>query len=219
MDRGMVHMGNIYHLFYTNALATCICHCIYSLIAAWICRLICGISWQIEGKENIPLTPCTVASNHQSTWETFYLQTLFTPQATVLKQELFKIPFFGWALRTLKPIAIDRNNPKQAMKHMNKQGKHALDNGLWVMIFPEGTRHNWPEIGRYTRGAATLALKADTPVLPVVHNAGKYWPNKKWLKTPGKIVIKIGKPITTEGRTAKAISEELEAWTQDNLPV
>jgi len=191
----------------------------YSFIVVWLCRLICGIRWRIEGRENIPKVPCSVAANHQSTWETFFLQCLFTPQATVLKQELLKVPFFGWALKALNPISIDRNNRRDAMKTINTRGAEALHNGLWVMSFPEGTRQPWPTLGRYARGAATLASKADTPLLPIVHNAGHYWPNKKWLKTPGEIIIRIGPIIVTADKTVKAINDELEAWSRSNNPV
>ncbi len=189
----------------------------YGLVVAWMCRLICGIRWRIEGKEHIPDSPCVVASNHQSTWETFYLQLLFTPQATITKKELLKIPVFGWAFQTLKPIAIDRGDPRRAMRQIHQQGMNALKNQYWVVIFPEGTRYNWPEIGRYTRGAATLAANVDVPILPIVHNAGCFWPNKKWLKKPGEIIMRIGPPINTKERSAKEINDELENWTKTNM--
>lgn len=189
----------------------------YGLVVSWLCRFICGIRWRIEGKDNIPNSPCVVASNHQSTWETFYLQLLFTPQATIIKQELLKVPFFGWAFRTLKPVAINRNDPRQAMRQIQQQGVKALHNQFWVAVFPEGTRYNWPEIGRYTRGAAALASKANVPVLPIVHNAGRYWPNKKWLKVPGEIVVRVGALIETKERSVKEINDELENWTQANM--
>ena len=189
---------------------------VYGVFVSYLCRFVCGVRWRVEGRKNIPDEPCVVASNHQSTWETAYLQTLFTPQATVLKKELFKLPFFGWALRTLKPIAIDRNDPREAMRQMNIQGSKALKNKLWVLVFPEGTRFNWPNLGRYTRGAATIASKAEVPILPVVHDAGRYWPNKKWLKIPGEIVVRIGPAIQTKGRTTKEVNDELEAWANAN---
>ncbi len=190
---------------------------VYGFVVPWLCRLICGVRWRVEGKENIPNEACVVAANHQSSWETFYLQFLFTPQATVLKQELLKLPFFGWALKSIRTIAINRNDPRQAMKQMNEQGVKAIKDGYWVMVFPEGTRQKWPTLGRYMRGASTLALKAEVAVLPVVHNAGQFWPGKQWLKTPGEIVVKIGKPISVKGRTAKEVNEELKAWSQENL--
>ena len=190
----------------------------YSSVVIWACKWICGLSWKIEGKENIPEKACVVASNHQSTWETLFLQTIFTPQATVLKKELLKIPFFGWALRTLDPISINRQDPKKAIKQMNVQGKVSLNKNRWVMVFPEGTRYSCKNLGRYTRGAATLALKSNVSVLPIVHNAGKFWPNKKWLKKPGEITLRIGPLISSTNATAKEINDKLVLWSKENLP-
>ena len=163
-----------------------------------LCRLICGISWEVTGKEHIPDRACVVVSNHQSTWETFFLQTLLSPQTQVIKQELLQIPFFGWAMKTIGPIAINRKNARQALEQVREQGKAALEKGIWVLIFPEGTRTPPGTLGKFSRGGAGLAKAAAVDILPVAHNAGTCWPNKTWLKHPGVIQVNIGPVIRTE---------------------
>ena len=172
-----------------------------------LCRLICGISWQVKGREHIPDHPCVVISNHQSTWETFFLQTLLSPQTQVIKQELLQIPFFGWALKTTGPIAINRNNARRALEQVREQGKSALENGVWVLIFPEGTRTPSGSLGKFSRGGAGLAKTALVDVLPVAHNAGTYWPNKSWLKNPGTIQVEICPVISTEHLSVAEVND------------
>ena len=149
-----------------------------------LCHIICGVQWNIEGKNNISAIPCVIASNHQSAWETFFLQYLFAPQATILRKNLLNIPFFGWGLRRCRPIAIGRSNPYSDMHHISIDGCAALKEKFWVVIFPEGTRTTWPNIKHYSRSATALALKAHLPILPIVHNAGCFWPKNTWIKRP-----------------------------------
>lgn len=124
----------------------------WATVAMGLARLTCGIKYEVHGKENIPDAPCVMISNHQSTWETFFLQTLFSPQAPVLKKELLKIPFFGWTLRLIKPIAINRNDPRAALNDVVEQGTAALHDNRWVLIFPEGTRNPNGQLGKFSRG-------------------------------------------------------------------
>lgn len=182
-----------------------------------LCRLIVGIRWEVQGRENIPDTPCVLISNHQSTWETFFFQTLITPQTQVIKKSLLSIPFFGWAFSLTKPIAIDRNNPRKSLHQIAVQGKHAIDQGIWVLIFPEGTRNPNGKLGKFSRGAITLARKAECNVLPIAHNAGTCWPNNTWIKKPGTIRIHIGKEMAVIDKTPALITEESRNWIEQEI--
>lgn len=185
-------------------------------VALILIRVICGIRWKVEGKEHIPKQGCVVISNHQSTWETFYLQTIFSPQSAVIKEELLDIPFFGWAFRFLDPIAINRSDRRAAMHQLIEQGTRFLKLGNSVLIFPEGTRQDWPNLGKFSLGGAMLAKKAEVDVVPVVHNAGHCWPNRTWLKTPGTITVKIGPPITSSDKSTTRLSRQVYEWIAEN---
>lgn len=176
-----------------------------------------GLRYEIEGLENLPKQPCVVLAQHQSTWETFFLTTLFCPLAHVVKRELFKVPVFGWAIASFRPIAIDRSNPREALKQVAKMGKKRLQQGCWVLIFPEGTRMPPGQMGKFTRSGAALAAGGGQAVLPIAHNAGKFWPKEGWAKYPGTIRVRIGPPMYAEGEGPRAIaglSARAEAWVQ-----
>lgn len=184
-------------------------------ITGWL-RLCCGVHCVVEGRENIPQQPCVVVSNHQSTWETFYLARLFQPVCAVLKKELTYIPFYGWSIRLLKPIIIDRSRKQNALKQVLVQGMARLHEGLHVMIFPEGTRVAPGEIKSHFAGGALLAIKAGVQIVPVVHNAGRCWPARRLEKFPGTITLRIGTPITVgPGDDAKAVTQSIEAWMRE----
>ncbi len=169
------------------------------------------------GLENLPNTPSVILSKHQSAWETIAFQTIFPPQAWVLKRELLWIPFFGWGLAATRPIAIDRSQGVRALDSVVKQGIQRIEEGRWVVVFPEGTRTAPGEKGRYNPGGAMLASKAQVPVVPVAHNAGEFWPRRGFIKKPGTITVSIGPPIETKGRKAKQINAEAEAWTENEV--
>ena len=190
---------------------------VWGIVAIYLCRLITGIRWEVTGRENIPDTPCVLVSNHQSTWETFFLQTLFSPQTQVVKKSLLGIPFFGWAFRLIKPIAIDRDNPRRSLQQIVEQGKLALEHKVWVLIFPEGTRNEHGKLGSFSRGGVNLARKSGCDILPIAHNAGCYWPNSSWVKKPGTIHIHIGCAISTEGKTPAEVNNESRQWIKDAL--
>lgn len=179
----------------------------------WFCltwlRWTCGIRHRVEGLERVPDTPCIILCRHESTWETLFLQQLFQPQATLIKRELLHIPFFGWAFRTLRPIAIDRNQQRKALRTLIEQGRHRLDDGIWVALFPEGTRMPRGEIGRLQPGGAALAAATGAPVLIVAHDAGRYWPAHAFRKNPGEVRVLIGEPIVAGGRSTKEIQADL----------
>lgn len=184
----------------------------FNCYALWLARVVCGIRYRYVGLENIPDTPCVVVSNHESAWETYMTGLLFRPQATVLKQELMKIPFFGWALRPMNPIALDRSKPAAALKQLLREGEDRLQSGCWIVIFPEGTRIRPGQIGKYNKGAAMLAVRAGVPVLPLAHNAGQCWPPGQLSKMPGLVTVMIGEPISTQGKTTQEVHEALESW-------
>ena len=145
-------------------------------------RAICGLRWRIEGAEHIPRRSHIFFSKHQSTWETLALVVFLPPQVHVLKRELFKIPFFGWGLASLRPIGIDRKAGRNAVEQVKRQGRERLASGRCVMIFPEGTRVLPGQTSRYRMGGAILAADTGVPVIPIAHNAGEYWPRHSFIK-------------------------------------
>lgn len=175
--------------------------------ATWLAKVVVGIRYEITGLENIPQQPCVILAKHQSTWESFFLCGFFKPLSQVVKRELLYVPFFGWAMAMLKPIAIDRSNPKAALKQLAKLGHKRLGQGAWVLVFPEGTRIPPGQIGKFSRGGASLAVNAQLPVLPIAHNAGEFWPKRGWSKTPGTIQVVIGPLMYAQGTGPRAIAE------------
>ena len=182
---------------------------------SWSLRVFCGIDYKVSGLENIPGSPCVVVSNHQSSWETYFLQRYFFPQSIVLKKELTLIPVFGWALNGLKPISIDRGKKQNALKQIIYQGKERLNRNMWILIFPEGTRVPIGETRPHFAGGAMLAIKAGVPILPLAHNAGLYWPAHQLQKNPGTINVVIGKPIDTTGKSPKDLTLEIQHWMEE----
>jgi 1-acyl-sn-glycerol-3-phosphate acyltransferase len=183
----------------------------------WLLRVICGIRMEVRGAENIPKQPCVVMCKHQSAWETFALQRVFSDQVWVLKRELLLLPFFGWGLALTSPIAINRSKGKQAMKQLLEQGKDRLERGFCVVIFPEGTRMPYGVRGKYKIGGALLGETSGAPVVPVAHNAGKLWGRGAFLKHPGTITMSIGQPIDPAGLKAEEISRRVEAWIEGEM--
>ncbi len=183
----------------------------------WWLRVTCGISYQVEGKENIPSKPCIVLAKHQSMWETLAVQRILPPQVWVLKRELMWIPFFGWGLAMTSPIAINRGTAREALRQLVKQGKERLSRGLFVVIFPEGTRIAPGKRGKYHIGGAWLATQTKTPIVPIAHNAGEFWGKKSFLKKPGIIKVSIGKPIQSSHLKADALNQQVEDWIEEKM--
>ncbi len=179
--------------------------CWTRMVLFWL-RVCCGIRVEVNGRENIPHEPCIVFVKHESTWETLFIQTLFAPQATLVKRELLHIPFFGWAFRLLRPIAIDRDDPRGALRTLIKEGKARLEQGIWVALFPEGTRVPPGEVRAFQIGGAALAESSGRPVLVVAHNAGNFWPAHQLGKQPGTIIVEVCTPIDAKGRRRKEIN-------------
>jgi 1-acyl-sn-glycerol-3-phosphate acyltransferase len=184
-------------------------------IIRWL-SLTCGIRYHIRGRERVPEGPCVVLANHQSEWETVYLQLLKTPICTVLKKELLSIPLFGWGVRLLRPIPLDRSKPSAAMRQVLSHGKQRLEEGLSVLIFPEGTRVPPGQRRRFNKSGAVIACRTGVPVLPVAHNAGERW-GRHWVKQPGVLNVVVGEPIETVGRSPEEVMAEMEAWIERTL--
>lgn len=190
---------------------------LYNRFVLFWLRVTCGIEYRFEGLENIPATSHVMVSNHQSEWETIILHTLKPPLCTVLKQELLNIPIFGWGLRLIKPIPLDRSQPAKMLRKVLKVGGERLEAGLSVLIFPEGTRVAPGQRKPFSKSAAMIACKAGVPVVPVAHNAGEHWDPKNWVKMSGTLSMRIGKPIPTLGRRADEVIAEAEAWVEKQL--
>lgn len=186
----------------------------WSVIMLWLLRRLCGVSWTVEGRSHLPRRPAVILSKHQSAWETLAFQSIFPQQVHVLKRELLWIPFFGWGLALMSPIAIDRARGLAALRQIARKGKERLDQGFWVVIFPEGTRVAPGRHRKYQLGGAWLAVHAGAPVVPVAHNAGRAWPKNSFLKHPVRITVRIGPPIESAGRDPNAVNAEAEAWIE-----
>lgn len=199
-----------YNLAYDTAKlwGTCILH---------LARLICGLKYHVTGMEHIPTHPCVVMAKHQSAWETVFLLHTLPRAVWVIKRELVLVPFIGWALLGLRSIAIDRKSGRSAMSQIEEQGRDRLSRGMWVSIFPEGTRVPPGTRKRYGIGGAWLAAKTDTAILPIAHNAGEYWGKNAFFKTPGTIQVRIGPLIQTTGREPSEVLAEVEQWIENEM--
>lgn len=183
----------------------------------WWLAVTCKLRHEVKGSEHITPRAGIVFSKHQSTWETIALQQIFPLQVWVAKRELMHIPFFGWGLALMKCIAIDRGAGRAAVNQLVAQGKQRLDEGIWVVIFPEGTRVAPGKKGRYRIGGAVLAEQSGYPIVPVAHNAGEYWARRSFIKQPGIIQVRIGAPVSPEGKNAQQILDEASAWIEAQM--
>lgn len=182
-------------------------------IIGWMTKVFCGLTYEVEGLEHInPQRPVIFLSNHQSAWETLALRYILPPHSVVIKRELLWFPIWGWSLLTLKSIVINRKNQRTSLRALLEQGTGYLNEGLSVLIFPEGTRTAPGELRKFSIGGAMLAHKSGYPVIPVAHNAGDFWPRYSFFKYPGVIKVKIGPVIESKGRKAADINAEAESW-------
>ena len=198
----------------------------YHTIGQWnrtvifLLRLFCGISHEVDGLPNLPAPPYLICSNHQSAWETISFYGIFPRVSFVTKRSLLWIPFFGWGLYlAMDPIPIDRGAKLSSFKKILKLGGKRLDANVPVVIFPEGTRLAVGERRSFMPSAFMLAIESNVPIVPVAHNSGKCWPRgiAGFFKKPGLINMTIGKPISTEGKRARAVSAEVEQWIHAEL--
>ncbi len=189
----------------------------YNHAVIFMARGVLGIRYVVRGAENLPTQPAIILAKHQSAWETVAFLCLFPPVSPVIKQELLKVPFFGWAFRMLSPIAIDRSGGREALKQIVSQGREKLAQGFWVLVFPEGTRIAPGEKGRYGIGGGWLAAETGAPIVPIAHNAGEVWPKNAFIKRPGTITVSIGPVIDTTGKSAAELTRAVEAWIEDEM--
>ena len=186
-------------------------------------RWICGVRYRVQGMEHLPdaadeNAAVVLAAKHQSTWETFAFPTLMShPLAYVFKRELLYVPFFGWAMGRLDMIHIDRSKRAEAWAKVAAQGKRLAAEGIWVIMFPEGTRTPRGKQGVYKSGATRLAIASGVPIVPIAASSAKCWPRKSFLLRPGLIDVSIGRPIESTGREPDEMMREVEAWIEGEM--
>ncbi len=183
----------------------------YSLLCL---RVFCGLKYTVEGMDNVPDDGFIVMSKHSSTWETIAIQRFFRPLVWVVKRELTWIPFFGWALKAVNAIALDRGTGRKAINQLIAESQLHMDRGRILMLFPEGTRVMPMQQKPFKLGGAIVSERTGYAVLPITHNAGEFWPRHSWIKWPGTIRVVIGKPIDPQGKKAEQIIGEVSSWIQ-----
>ena len=189
--------------------------CLWPAVRLWIqlllagLRLICGLDYRIEGREELPQGGAILASKHQSAWDTLIFSLLLPAPAMVLKRELLQVPFFGWYLRHLDMIAIDRRRGARALQDMLDQAHARFAEGRQIVIFPEGTRSAPGTRGRYHPGIAALYQSLNAPVTPIALNSGRYWGRRAFRKHSGTIRLRVLPPIPP-GLTRAAFMARLE---------
>jgi 1-acyl-sn-glycerol-3-phosphate acyltransferase len=186
----------------------------WSAFGLWWLRVTCGLSARIRGTENIPTEPCVIFCKHQSAWETLALQFIFPAHVQVVKRELLFVPFFGWGLASLNPIAIDRSAGAKALRQVLRIGKERIDDGWSVLLFPEGTRTAPGEAREFSPSAAALAIRSQCALVPVAHNAGVFWSRNALQKHPGEIQLVVGPALRAEGKSAAELTVEAQAWVE-----
>ncbi len=184
-------------------------------------RVILGIENRVTGLENLPedkRAGAILLAKHQSAYETFLIPVLIPhPAAYVFKRELLFIPFFGWALGRLDMVHIDRSQRAQAFAKVVEQGKRLLGQGIWIIMFPEGTRVERGQCGSYKTSGARLAVQTGVPVIPIAVTSGRVWPRKAFIKRPGVVDVSIGAPIPSAGRDPDELMREVEEWIEAEM--
>lgn len=175
----------------------------------WMLRWIIGLRIKIEGLENLPPGPCIIASKHQSSFETLVFHAIRPDIVIGLKQELVRIPIFGWYLKIAQNIAIDRGAAARAMRSLVRGAERAVGQGLSILIFPEGHRRPVNAEPDYKPGVAALYKALDVPVVPVALDSGRYWPRRSFLKYPGTVTVRFLEPIAP-GLERQAFMQLLE---------
>jgi len=188
----------------------------------WFASAICGVKYRVHGLENLPdedsLDPVILCPKHQSTWETFALPALMShPLAYVFKKELLMIPFFGWAIGRLDMVHIDRSKRSEAWGKVAAQGRKLMDKGVWIIMFPEGTRIARGSKGNYKSGASRLAVETGASIVPIAVTSARCWPRRTFRLTPGVIDVSIAPPISAEGRKTDELMREVEAWIEAEM--
>ena len=185
----------------------------------WVGEKVCNIKFQVEGKENIPLQPSVIMIKHSSVFEAYAQLVVFPQQTWVVKKELQWVPIFGWALNILKAIPINRKSGRTAVTQVIEEGKKRLKNGIWITIFPEGTRMKPGESKKFGISGAILAKSANVKIIPVAHNAEDFWESHKIIKKPGTVRFCIGRPINTNEKEVREINLEVKEWIDSKMKV
>jgi 1-acyl-sn-glycerol-3-phosphate acyltransferase len=183
----------------------------------WVLEKVCGLTFTVEGRERIPAGNHIVMSNHTSAWETIAQFLIFPPQVWVLKRELLWIPLIGWGLKLLRPISINRGAGHRAVNQVIEQGKERLAAGLWIIIFPEGTRVVAGETRKYGVSGALLATETGKFVVPLSHNAAEFWVRRGIVKKAGTIQVVIGEPIPAAGKDPRELNDEVRRSIEAGL--
>jgi 1-acyl-sn-glycerol-3-phosphate acyltransferase len=189
---------------------------VWGLALLAMLRWTCHLDYRVEGRENLPPGNHVILVKHSSSWETFAQVVLFPPQAWVLKRELTWLPFVGWGVRLLRGIAVDRGAGHVAVKSVLVQGRQRLAEGLWIVIFPEGTRMPPGQTRKYGISGALLAVENDRMIVPVAHDAGYFWPRRGFYKQAGTIRVRIGPAIAAAGRDPREVNAEAQNWIEAN---
>ena len=199
----------------------------WRIACAWLqasilgARWFCGIHYRVQGLENLPTDPAqglVLLAKHQSTFETFLLPNILPRRiAYVFKKELLKIPFFGWSIGSVDMIHIDRKDGIRSFHKVVEQGKRLLGQGVWVAMFPEGTRVGRGEVGDYKSGAARLAIMCSVPVVPIAITSARCWPRNSFIRRPGVVEVSIGRPIATTGRKHEELTAEVQTWIEAEM--
>jgi 1-acyl-sn-glycerol-3-phosphate acyltransferase len=183
----------------------------------WMLAVLCDLRYEVRGLENLPAQNGVIFMKHSSAWETIAQIKIFPKQTWVMKRELLWAPVLGWVIFALKPIAIDRGGGRAAVDQVVSRGRARLEEGFWVVIFPEGTRVPAGQTKRYGISGTLLAKHARQAIVPVAHNAGAFWPRRGWLKRPGTITVEIGSPIEVGDREPREVNAEIQAWIEARL--
>ncbi len=189
----------------------------WALLQMWLLKVCCGMTYEIQGAENLPSCPYIALPKHQSTWETIASNFLFRQPAWIFNKELFMIPVFGWGLYLTKSVGIDRGTPRAALNQLVAKGGALLKQGRTMVVFPEGTRVPPGESAKFEPGGSLLAVRTEIPVVPVALNAGEFWPKESFRKYPGHIKVIIGPVIESKGLKARELNEKVESWMKKTM--
>ncbi len=190
--------------------------------AIWVARKVGRVDYRIEGMENLPpaedMRRVILCPKHQSTWETFFFPSMTPhPLAYVFKQELLKIPIFGWCMGRLEMVHIDRSKRSEAWAKVAEMGGPLMDRGKWIIMFPEGTRTERGSQGAYKSGATRLAVLTDAWVIPIALTSARCWPRRSFWMIPGVIDVSIGEPVHAAGRDPDELMQEIESWIESEM--
>jgi 1-acyl-sn-glycerol-3-phosphate acyltransferase len=187
-------------------------------LAIWGAWHIAGVRYRVQGWEHLPDGPVILAPKHQSAWETLAFVALMPrPLCYVFKRELLWVPFFGWAMGRLDMVHIDRSKRTEAWGKVAEQGRRYMQQGNWMIMFPEGTRTRRGSQGVYKQGASRLAVATGVPLLPIAVTSAKCWPRNAFIKRPGVIDVSIGVPVPVDGRDSEALMREVETWVEAEM--